>query len=869
MKHTQIRIEFLNFFKSKNHRIVPSDSLVPAGDPTLLFTSAGMAQFKNEFMGNVKDFRKAASCQKCMRTADLENVGQTAYHHSFFEMLGNFSFGDYFKKEAIEWAWEFLTQKLKLKSQNLWASVYEEDNEAYNIWKNIINLPEERIVKLGQKDNFWPSEAKDKGPNGPCGPCSEIYYDYGMTTGCGRPDCSPACGCGRFVEVWNLVFTQFNRKDGGVLEPLPNKNIDTGMGLERLCAVVQGVHNNFETDLFIPIIEAISDELARNLSLNRQPVTTNRQSSINAIADHVRAITFAISDGITPSNEERGYVIRSILRKALLHAMDLGVDAPILYKLVYSVAKTMELPYPELLKKQQDIAAVVKFEEERFFNTLSQGKRLLDEEIDKTISSRKKDISGAVVFRLFDTHGLPLPIIKQLCAKRGLNVNEKEFNALMDNQREKSRNSSNLSGAVFVDAGIKENTVFIGYDRCESEAKILRIMLPGDMDVKSIDSSIQEAEVILDRSVFYPAQGGQQPDGGRIYNESMDADVLYARKIQDAILLRIKVLKGKILKGDTVKTSIDKERRAAIAKNHTATHLLQSALRTVLGEHVQQQGSMVDADRLRFDFTHFQAMTDDELKRVEDLVNNYIKKAITVSVEDMALEDARKTGALAFFGEKYNQKVRVIKAGDASHELCGGTHLKNTSEAGIFRIIRESSVASGIRRIEAATAKGAIAWEKEHEKNEKEKQAALKRKQEEKARGKMAIREAEGLVNDVIKSAEKEGDVTLIIKCLDNLNMGALKRISDIIKVKLKDGYIIFLACCEQQKASILLLTSQSLIAKGLDSSRILSDILRPFSGSGGGRPDMAQGGIKSLDDKNILLKSARDILYKKLRKQT
>jgi alanyl-tRNA synthetase len=866
MKHTRIRSEYLRFFESKGHRIVPSDSLVPAGDPSLLFTSAGMTQFKNEFMGNIRGFTRAASCQKCMRTADLENVGKTAYHHSFFEMLGNFSFGDYFKKEAILWAWEFLTESLKLKSQNLWVSVYEEDDEAYGIWKDIIKVPAGRIVKLGQKDNFWPSEAKDKGPNGPCGSCSEIYYDYGKSAGCQKPDCSLSCDCGRFVEVWNLVFTQFNRKDGGILEPLPNKNIDTGMGMERLCAVIQGVRNNFETDLFVPIIESIKKEFNALVGLERIPYTENRKPSLHAIADHVRAITFAISDGITPSNEERGYVVRNILRKALLHAMDVGAKGPVLYKIVYSVAKTMQEPYPEILGKHQDIAGVIKFEEERFFNTLSHGKRLLSAVIEDAKKKKEGVVSGDAAFKLFDTHGLPLVIIKELCSKQGLSVDEKAFNALMGLQRDKSRKSSSMSGEVFIDTGIKEKTVFTGYDKCKSEARVLRLMLSNGNDIASAGSSIAKVEIILDQSVFYPQQGGQEPDKGWLSTGSMEAEVLYARKIQDAILLEIRVLKGKISKGDIVETFIDKDRRMKIAKNHTATHLLQSALRNVLGEHISQQGSMVDADRLRFDFTHFKAMTDEELERTEDAVNAYIKQAIPVNVEEMPIEQARRTGALAFFGEKYGQKVRVIKTGDKSLELCGGTHLKNTEETGLFRIVRESSVASGIRRIEAVTADKAREWEIEHKKIEKGKEEALKKKRQEKLKGKTLIRQAEALVDDIIAGAEKQENAAIIAKCLDSHNMGVLKRISDIIKTKFSGDCVIFLIAPEGRRVSTLLSISKGLVEKGLDSAGLLADILGPFSGSGGGRPDMAQGGIRELRDKDVFIKSAKDILCKNLK---
>jgi alanyl-tRNA synthetase len=860
MNHIRIRDEFLGFFESKGHRIVPSDSLVPAGDTTLLFTSAGMTQFKDEFMGNIGDFKRAASCQRCMRTADLENVGRTAYHHSFFEMLGNFSFGDYFKQEAITWAWEFLTGVLKIRPRDLWVSVYDEDDESYGIWKDAVRLPLKRIIRLGQKDNFWPSEARDNGPNGPCGPCSEIYYDYGIETGCGKTGCSPACSCGRFVEVWNLVFTQFDRKDGGILEPLPNKGIDTGMGIERLCAVMQGVRNNFETDLFTPIIETMRNEFPARVI--EYPV-----SNIYAIADHIRAVTFAISDGITPSNEERGYVIRNILRRALLQAIDLGAVSPVLYKIVYSVAKTMQVPYPELLKRHQDIAGIIKIEEERFFNTLRQGKRLLKNVIEQARVSGDNIITGASAFRLFDTHGLPLAIIKQICSREGLTVDEQAFNALMESQREQSRRSSNLTGAVFVDPGIKEKTVFIGYDKDKAQAKVLRILLPDGRDIPEADRSEPMIEIILDRSVFYPQQGGQEPDKGRIFSRDMETEVSYAKKVQSAVLLQARVLRGNISKGDIVECRIDKVRRAAITKNHTATHLLQSALRDVLGDHVQQQGSMVDADRLRFDFTHFKAMTDDELKRTEEKVNRYIKQALPVGIEEMDIGRARDTGALAFFGERYAQRVRVVRAGDNSLELCGGTHLDNTSGIGLFRITRECSVASGIRRIEAVTAEAARARAAGHEKKENERIQALKNKQQKKARSKALIKQAEGLVNGIIADAQVTGNATVIIKCLEGQNMGALKRISDIIKVKFRDEYIIFFAALEGRRATLLLLTGNKLVAKGVDSSQVLTEILRHFSGSGGGRPDMAQGGIRDLRESDALLSAARDAINAVLRK--
>jgi len=867
MKHTEIRGQFLDFFHSKGHRIVPSDSLVPAGDPTLLFTSAGMAQFKNEFMGHVKGFRRAVSCQKCMRTADLENVGRTFYHHSFFEMLGNFSFGDYFKEQAILWAWEFLTQVLKLNASGLWVSVYEEDHEAYDIWINTIKIPQDKIIKLGQKDNFWPSEAKDKGPNGPCGPCSEIYYDYGIKAGCGKERCSPGCNCGRFVEIWNLVFTQYNRKDGGVLDPLPNKNIDTGMGLERLCAVMQGVRSNFQTDLFAPIIQAVKTELMAVCKESKADMDfksrqdNNTEQKLHAIADHVRAITFAISDGVAPSNEERGYVIRNILRKAMLHAIELGSKEPFLYKIVYSVSKTMQVPYPELLARHQDISAVIKVEEERFLNTLLNGRKMLEGIIADTKASGRPLISGEHAFMLCDTHGLPMIMIKEFALSKGLGVDENAFNALMEAQRQRSRRSSTMKGPVFIDTGIKEKTEFIGYTENKARAKVLKILLPDGSNAKTVSETGTEADVILDRSVFYPQQGGQEPDTGRISSDKFDADVLYAIKVQDAVLLKVKLLKGNLSAGDIVECLIDVQRRDAIKKNHTAAHLLQSALRRTLGDHVRQQGSMVDSGRIRFDFTHFKALTEDEIKRTENIVNELIQNAMPVRTEEMDIAQAKKTGALAFFGEKYGQDVRVVKAGNESIELCGGTHVGNTRDIGLFRIMREGSVASGVRRIEAVTGAAALEWEKELEKKKALAEQMIKLREEEKNKAKALIRSAEKSVDNIIQAAEKIKNTMLIVECMHGQNMAGLKRVSDMIKARSDGECIVFLAALENAKASLLLALSNGLTEKGLSASVILAEIVRHFSGTGGGRPDMAQGGIKELKDKESLLKKARHIL--------
>ena len=860
MKHTELRRKFLEFFKSKGHTVVPSDSLVPAGDPTLLFTSAGMNQFKEQFMGNIKGFRRAASCQKCLRTGDLENVGKTLYHHTFFEMLGNFSFGGYFKEEAIAWAWEFMKDILKIPEEKLWASVYIEDEEAYNIWKDKVGLPREKIVRLGAKENFWPSEAKEKGPNGPCGPCSEIFYDQGSGIGCGKEDCTPACDCGRFVEAWNLVFTQFERKEGGALSTLPSKNIDTGMGLERLCAVMQGKVSNFETDLFAPIIKSIKDEIGSQRITNYEL----RITEIYAIADHIRASVFAIADGVGPSNEERGYVIRNLIRKAALCGRNLGAEKPFLYKLAYSVGKAMEEPYPEIIKRHEDIAGVIKFEEERFASTLKDGGRLLEETIEDLAKSDKNVIPGEAAFRLFDTHGLPLSVIKELAALHGTGVDEEKFNGLMEAQREQSRKTSKMHEAVFVDSGISERTEFIGYDRSKAKAKVLRILTVDGKDIDRADKDTPKVEIILDKSVFYGESGGQAGDTGRISAAGLEARIDGARRLQDAIILETSIEKGELKKGDIVDTSVDEQRRLDIARNHTATHLLQSALRKVLGEHVQQQGSFVGDKYLRLDFSHYKALTRDELDRAEELIDQYIKAGHAIEVKEMSLEEARKSGALAFFGDKYEQKVRVVSCADYSKELCGGTHLKNTAEIGLFKITGESSIASGIRRIEARTSQAAEEWIEENSNAREKKEEALRKKEEAKVLAKEKLNKVAEYVDDILAKAREISGVSLIVTPLEDANMDILKKAADIIKTRLK-SFMLFLATASEGKVSFLVSISDDLLKKGLDAGKIIGEVAKAVGGSGGGRPNMALGGARDTGKLGDILKEARDILTKEI----
>ncbi|MCX5668610.1 MAG: alanine--tRNA ligase [Candidatus Omnitrophica bacterium] len=688
-----LREKFLAFFQARNHKIIESDSLVPKDDPTVLFTPAGMNQFKKEFMGQDYGFKRAATAQRCLRTDDLEKVGKTSSHHTFFEMLGNFSFGDYFKEEAISWAWEFLTSELNLSQDKLMVSVYKEDTEAYKIWKEKIGLPVGKIVKLGDKDNFWPAEAKTKGPNGPCGPCSEIFYDFGPDVGCKEKACDPSCSCGRFVEIWNLVFTQFNRKDDGSLEPLPNKNIDTGMGLERLAAIMQGKQNNFQTELFGPIIK----EIIRGQSPSG---TVPENKLLYAIADHIRAVVFSIYDGILPSNEGRGYVVRKIIRKSILHLNCLGIKDPFLYRLVAVVAQIMHKPYPELTKRQEEIAQRILIEEKNFIHTLSSSEELFENKFAGFIQKPNPETVGNIVFLLHDTYGIPLELTRQWLDKQKISFSLKAFQQAMEEQKARSKSGSAMKGDVFGAKGLEikvKESKFVGYKENSTEAIILAI-LKDESEINLV------RRIVLDRTPFYAESGGQVGDAGKLISGKNVFEVLDTRKIDNYIVHIGKIRLGVFKEGDSVTAQINIERRLNIARNHTATHILQAALREVLGNHVQQQGSLVSEEKFRFDFTHFKGLSKQEISKVEEVANSYINKNQVVSCKEMTFKEAKKAGALAFFEEKYGENVRVVAIGDISKELCGGTHIDNISKIGLIKIISEGSVASGIRRIEGVTA---------------------------------------------------------------------------------------------------------------------------------------------------------------------
>lgn len=832
-----------------------------------------MQQFKKQFLGETDGLKRAATAQKCLRTDDLDRVGVTAFHHTFFEMLGNFSFGDYFKKDAISWAWEFLTKVIGLPKEKLWVSVYHEDKEAKNIWLNDIKLDPKRIVELGDKSNFWPSEAKQKGPNGPCGPCSEIFYDYGSDVGCRSPHCDPDCSCGRFAEVWNLVFTQFNRKEGGILEPLPNKNIDTGMGLERLAAVVQGKKTNFDIDLFEPILSAIDDE-----SKKHKITLTLKERYV--IADHMRAIVFAISDGVIPSNEGRGYVVKRLIADVTDIILEKNKES-FIHKLVPAVVVAMKDPYEDLVAKKKIITDWIKKTEDAY-------KKVRQERIPelKKEATAHLDRLGEIIFKYRDTYGLTLSSTGSTLLSLNIppEIIEREMKiaeTLMNAQREKSRASSKMTGDVFtaseIDLDNMPKTEFVGYDQNECKAKILNIFVD-NKPVKKIQAPAQ-AKIILDKTPFYGESGGQVGDTGILSTEKTMINVLETNKTSDIFIHTVDIVKGGVTLGDTLKATVDKERRLDIMRNHTATHLLQSALRAVLGDHVQQQGSLVAQDRLRFDFTHPKALDKKELLAIEDKVNAYIQQCIPVSKKEMSLEEAKKEGALAFFAEKYHAHVRVINIDGASKELCGGTHLDNTGQIGILKILGESAIAQGIRRIEATTGRHALDLIHKME-DQIEKIAKIvkspkdemivrleaqtnKIKELERDLSQAKIAQVRSSVDDIIKKAKVIGSVPYICAFFETTDIDTLRKIMDMIKQKTRSA-VVALGGQTQSDSFVIIFASDDLVAKNIKANDIIARITNEMNGSGGGRPQMAQAGTKEKIAFNKIFQSIEKLIKEK-----
>lgn len=863
----EIREKYLEFFEGKDHLRLPSFSLVPHNDPSILLINAGMTPLKPYFTGQEEPPRKrVATCQKCIRTPDIENVGKTARHGTFFEMLGNFSFGDYFKKEAIPWAWEFVTKVLAIPEDRLFASIYEEDEEAYEIWKNDIGLPADRIVRLGKKDNFW------EHGTGPCGPCSEIYFDRGADKGCGQPGCSVGCDCDRYMEFWNLVFTQFNKGEDGTYTKLQKKNIDTGMGLERLACIMQGVNSLFEVDTIKNILENVC-----GIAGVEYGKVYEKDVSIRVITDHIRSTTMMVSDGILPSNEGRGYVLRRLLRRAARHGKLLGIDKPFLYNVALVVINESRDAYPELAEKADYIRKVIKIEEERFDATVDQGLSILNEFMASVKADNGKVLPGSMVFKLHDTYGFPLDLTREIAEENGLEIDEDGFKAEMAEQKKKAREAlkSRETSAWGQEstAGLDkvDRTEFTGYGELLTKASILYLIKDGEPVENAQEGD--EITVVLDRTPFYAESGGQVADTGFIETADGTVRVNDCKKTPDGKYLHTGIVeKGIIEKAAAASARVDGGRRLAIARNHTATHLIQKALRDVLGTHVTQAGSLVGPDRLRFDFNHFSAMTREELKRVEREVNARILESIPVSVREMPIDEARKEGAMALFGEKYGSVVRVVRVDGYSVELCGGTHLTSTSQAGLVKILGESGVAAGVRRIEALTGEGAIEYYNEKEEILNEVAAALKSnpqdsvkkietlnaelknagKEIEKLRSKLVS----GSVEEVLSNAVEVKGMKVAAARFDQLDMEALRNTGDMLKNKLGSGVVV-LASGLGDKVSFVVMASKDAVERGVHAGNIIREAAKAAGGGGGGRPDMAQAGGKDVSKIDEALKLA------------
>ncbi|MDP8253697.1 MAG: alanine--tRNA ligase [Candidatus Kaelpia aquatica] len=874
MKTDEIRTKFLEFFKNKEHKVFISDNLVPSGDRTVLFTSAGMNQFKPYFLGTKNDIKRAASSQKCLRTDDLEKVGKTSSHHTFFEMLGNFSFGDYFKEDAIVWAWEFIVEIIKIPKNKLWISVYEEDEDSFNIWISKINFPQERIVKLAADKNFWPADAIKNGPNGLCGPCSEIFYDLGESYGCSSDNCDPGCDCGRFIEIWNLVFTQFNRKEKngeGFLEPLPTKNIDTGMGLERVASVLQGVDTNFKIDIFIPIVKEIDVQIKNSKSRS--------DLDVYAIADHIRAVSFAIAEGVLPSNEEKGYVVRKIIRKAVWHGYKMGLKDLFLYKLVAVVSSVMKAAYPELEKRCEYISSVVKSEEERFQNTIDSGLMRLNDLMDKLKKDKKDRIAGEDVFKLYDTFGFPYELTRKVAQEEGFKIDLNGFNQALDKQKERSKSSSQMKDEIFSkDKELLREVVltdFIGYEDniCESQiAAIFNTEL--NESFTEVDSG--EAVILTAKTPFYGKGGGQAADKGKLSSRDFIAEVFDVKNVDDRVLHFVKIIKGKIRDKSKVFFIVDKEQRLAIARNHTATHLLHVALREVLGAHIEQAGSSVGPHKLRFDFNHFKALSSEEIEEVENEVNKHILANLKVNTKNVSFEQAKKEGAMALFSEKYGDKVRVVDILGVSKELCGGTHVDYTGDIGLFKIISETSSSGGVRRVEAITAREARTYFKSKESTLKQvldllttteskvvkeveglmKTVCLSQEHSKNLEKGDIDKEAEGLI---IKS-EKIEDLLFIVREIDG-EADYISLLSDKIKTKSKNNTIIMLYSFIDGKVKLVLSLTKDLAGKGFDARVMLDKISTLIDGGGGGRAEFVKAGGKDI----TRIKEAIDLIRKEI----
>ena len=862
---------FLEFFESKGHLAMKSFSLVPHNDKSLLLINSGMAPLKPYFTGQeIPPRRRVTTCQKCIRTGDIENVGKTARHGTFFEMLGNFSFGDYFKNEAIEWSWEFLTEVVGLDPDRLYPSIYEEDEEAFEIWNKKMGIPAERIFRFGKADNFW------EHGSGPCGPCSEIYYDRGEKYGCGSPDCTVGCECDRYMEIWNNVFTQFDNDGHGHYSELEQKNIDTGMGLERLASVVQDVDSIFDVDT----LKALRDHICR-LADTEYGKDAQADISIRVITDHTRSVTFMISDGIMPSNEGRGYVLRRLLRRACRHGRLLGIEGSFIPELAQTVIEGSKDGYPELEEKKDFILKMIAKEEDQFNKTIDQGLGILAEMTAKMEAEQTTTLSGADAFKLYDTYGFPIDLTKEILEEKGMQVDEEGFHASMEVQRKTARAARGETNYMGADVTVYESidpsitSTFVGYENLAWKSPIT--VLTSDTEIVEALSDGQRGTVFAEETPFYATSGGQEADTGIIRTAEGEFKVEDTVKLLGGKIGHVGVvIKGMIKIGDQAELCVNAEKRALSARNHSATHLLQKALRTVLGTHVEQAGSSVNEDRLRFDFSHFSAMTAEELQKVEEIVNEQIVAGLPVKVENMPIEEARKTGAQALFGEKYGDVVRVVNMGDYSIEFCGGTHVKNTNEIMAFKILSESGVAAGVRRIEALTSKGLIRYYDNLEKKLNEAAKVLKATPDnlaEKiahltAENKALHSEVESLksklaqdaMGDVMDQVQEIKGVKLLAAEVDGVDMNGLRDLGDQLKEKLGEGVVV-LASGNDGKVSLMVTATDEAMKQGAHAGNLVKAIAGLVGGGGGGRPNMAQAGGKNPAGIQEALKKAAEAL--------
>ena len=867
----QLRKMFLEFFESKGHLAMKSFSLVPHNDKSLLLINSGMAPLKPYFTGQeIPPRRRVTTCQKCIRTGDVENVGKTARHGTFFEMLGNFSFGDYFKNEAIEWSWEFLTEVVGLDPDRLYPSIYEEDEEAFEIWNKKMGIPAERIFRFGKADNFW------EHGSGPCGPCSEIYYDRGEKYGCGSPDCTVGCECDRYMEIWNNVFTQFDNDGHGHYSELEQKNIDTGMGLERLASVVQDVDSIFDVDT----LKALRDHICR-LADTEYGKDAQADISIRVITDHTRSVTFMISDGIMPSNEGRGYVLRRLLRRACRHGRLLGIEGSFIPELAQTVIEGSKDGYPELEEKKDFILKVIAKEEDQFNKTIDQGLGILAEMTAKMEAEQTTTLSGADAFKLYDTYGFPIDLTKEILEEKGMQVDEEGFHASMEVQRKTARAARGETNYMGADVTVYESidpsitSTFVGYENLAWKSPIT--VLTSDTEIVEALSDGQRGTVFAEETPFYATSGGQEADTGIIRTAEGEFKVEDTVKLLGGKIGHVGVvIKGMIKTGDQAELCVDAEKRALSARNHSATHLLQKALRNVLGTHVEQAGSSVNEERLRFDFSHFSAMTAEELQKVEEIVNEQIVAGLPVKVENMPIEEARKTGAQALFGEKYGDVVRVVNMGDYSIEFCGGTHVKNTNEIMAFKILSESGVAAGVRRIEALTSKGLIRYYDNLEKKLNEAAKVLKATPDnlaEKiahltAENKALHSEVESLksklaqdaMGDVMDQVQEIKGVKLLAAEVDGVDMNGLRDLGDQLKEKLGEGVVV-LASGNDGKVSLMVTATDAAMKQGAHAGNLVKAIAGLIGGGGGGRPNMAQAGGKNPAGIQEALKKAAEAL--------